>query len=67
VDTVYVGIRNTATLAGSTAYSATANFTAITVPEPTHMVFVAGVGAALGAWRLRKLRRSRGESEAAAV
>jgi hypothetical protein len=29
------------------------------VPEPTHMVFVAGIGAALGAWRLRKLRRSR--------
>ncbi len=37
------------------------------VPEPTHMVFVAGVGAALGAWRMRKLRRNRGESEAAAV
>jgi hypothetical protein len=29
------------------------------VPEPTHMVSVAGIGAALGAWRLRKLRRSR--------
>jgi hypothetical protein len=29
------------------------------VPEPTHMVFVAGIGAALGAWRLRKLRRNR--------
>jgi len=28
------------------------------VPEPTQMVFVAGVGAALGAWRLRKLRRN---------
>jgi hypothetical protein len=67
VDGVYVGIRNTATLAGSTAYNATANFTAISVPEPTHMVFVAGVGAALGAWRMRKLRRNRGESEAAAV
>ena len=37
------------------------------VPEPTQMVFVAGVAAALGAWRLRKLRRNRGESEAAAV
>ena len=37
------------------------------VPEPTQMVFVAGVGAALGAWRMRKLRRNRGESEAAAV
>ena len=28
------------------------------VPEPTQMVFVAGVGAALGAWRMRKLRRN---------
>jgi hypothetical protein len=28
------------------------------VPEPTQMVFAAGVGAALGAWRLRKLRRN---------
>ncbi len=30
----------------------------VVVPEPTQMVFVAGVGAALGAWRLRKLRRN---------
>jgi len=29
------------------------------VPEPTQMVSVAGIGAAYGAWRLRKLRRSR--------
>jgi hypothetical protein len=29
------------------------------VPEPTQMVSVAGIGAAFGAWRLRKLRRSR--------
>jgi len=43
------------------------NYTVVAVPEPTHMVFVAGVGAALGAWRLRKLRRNRGESEAATV
>jgi len=28
------------------------------VPEPTQMVFVAGVAAALGAWRMRKLRRN---------
>jgi len=28
------------------------------VPEPTQMVFVAGMAAALGAWRLRKLRRA---------
>jgi hypothetical protein len=67
VDGVYVGIRNTATLPGSTAYNATANITAISVPEPTQMVFVAGVAATLGAWRMRKLRRNRGESEAAAV
>ena len=31
----------------------------VSVPEPTHMVSVAGIGAAYGAWRLRKLRRSR--------
>jgi len=30
----------------------------VAVPEPTQMVFAAGVGAALGAWRLRKLRRN---------
>jgi hypothetical protein len=42
------------------AYSASVTFTEIAlVPEPTHMVFVAGIGAGLGAWRLRKLRRSR--------
>ena len=29
------------------------------VPEPTQMVSVASIGAAYGAWRLRKLRRSR--------
>jgi len=28
------------------------------VPEPTQMVFVAGMAAALGAWRLRKRRRA---------
>ena len=54
-----VGIKNVAPLPGSTAYNASANFTAISVPEPTHLVFVAGIGATLGAWRLRKLRRSR--------
>jgi hypothetical protein len=37
------------------------------VPEPSQMVVVAGVGAALGAWRLRKLRRNRAASEASAV
>ena len=44
----------------NTAFSTSVTFTEIAlVPEPTHMVFVAGIGAALGAWRLRKLRRSR--------
>jgi len=33
-------------------------FRIVLVPEPTQLVFVAGVGAALGAWRLRKLRRN---------
>ena len=34
------------------------NIVVTVVPEPTQMVFVAGVGATLGAWRLRKLRRN---------
>ncbi len=68
VSQVNVGIMNTvAELPGSTAYTATANFTAISIPEPSQMVFVAGIGATLGAWLLRKLRRARGGSEAAAV
>ena len=46
-------------LPGNVAYNATAQFTLIAVPEPTHLVSVAGIGAAYGAWRLRKLRRSR--------
>jgi len=46
-------------VAGNVAYSSSATFTEISlVPEPTHLVLVAGVGAALGAWRLRKLRRN---------
>jgi hypothetical protein len=44
---------------GTVASSGQVEFTLVAVPEPTHMVSVAGVGAALGAWRLRKLRRSR--------
>ena len=36
------------------------------VPEPTQMVFVAGVGAALGMWRMRKLRRNGRGSNATA-
>jgi len=44
---------------GTVAYSSSATFTEISlVPEPTHLVLVGGVGAALGAWRLRKLRRN---------
>jgi hypothetical protein len=44
---------------GTVSSSGQVEFTLVAVPEPTHMVSVAGVGAALGAWRLRKLRRSR--------
>ena len=44
---------------GNVSSSGQVEFTLVAVPEPTHMVSVAGVGAALGAWRLRKLRRSR--------
>ena len=65
VNTLLFGISIPQGAAGSTAYNATANFTAISVPEPTHMVFVAGIGAAVGAWRLRKLRRSRTAAGAA--
>jgi len=36
------------------------------VPEPTQMVFVAGVAAALGMWRMRKLRRNGRGSDATA-
>jgi hypothetical protein len=36
------------------------------VPEPTQMVFVAGVAAALGMWRMRKLRRNSRGSDATA-
>jgi hypothetical protein len=36
------------------------------VPEPTQMVFVAGVAAAFGAWRMRKLRRNARGSDATA-
>ena len=47
-------------VAGNVAYSSSATFTEISlVPEPTQMVSVAAVGAMYGAWRLRKLRRSR--------
>jgi hypothetical protein len=42
------------------AFATSVSLDSITiVPEPTQMVSVAGIGAAYGAWRLRKLRRSR--------
>jgi hypothetical protein len=43
---------------GQVAYASAMQVRLLVVPEPTQMVFVAGVGAALGAWRLRKLRRN---------
>ena len=68
VDYLYVGIRNFGDFNASTINSATANFASISVvPEPTQMVSLAGIGLAYGAFRLRKLRRDRGTSEAAAV
>jgi len=51
---------------GSVAYANAMQVRLLVVPEPTQMVFVAGVGAALGAWRLRKLRRNGRGSEATA-
>jgi hypothetical protein len=43
------------------AYASSVTLTEIAlVPEPTQMVFVAGVGAALGLWRMRKLRANGG-------
>jgi len=51
---------------GSAAYANAMQVRLLVVPEPTQMVFVAGVGAALGAWRLRKLRRNGRGSEATA-
>jgi hypothetical protein len=37
------------------------------VPEPSELAFVAGLATALGAWQMRKLRRMRGNGEAAAL
>jgi hypothetical protein len=51
---------------GSVAYANAMQVRMLAVPEPTQMVFVAGVGAALGAWRMRKLRRNGSGSEATA-
>jgi hypothetical protein len=65
VTSVQVGF--SANVPGNVPSTGNVQFTLVAVPEPTQMVFVAGVAATLGAWRMRKLRRSRGESEAAAV
>jgi hypothetical protein len=40
------------------SYFDNVTYSVVAVPEPTQMVFVAGVGAALGMWRMRKLRRN---------
>jgi hypothetical protein len=55
----YVDVGFSSYVPGNVASSGTVQFTLVAVPEPTHMVLVAGIGAGLGAWRLRKLRRSR--------
>ena len=49
-----------------TTYANAMQLRLIAVPEPTQMVSVAGVGAALGAWRMRKLRRNGRGSNATA-
>jgi hypothetical protein len=51
---------------GSVAYANAMQVRLLVVPEPTQMVSVAAIGAALGAWRLRKLRRDGRDSDATA-
>ena len=43
---------------GSVAYANAMQVRMLAVPEPTQMVSVAAIGAALGMWRTRKLRRN---------
>jgi hypothetical protein len=43
---------------GSVAYANAMQVRLLAVPEPTQMVAVAAIGAALGMWRMRKLRRN---------
>jgi hypothetical protein len=43
---------------GSVAYANAMQVRLLAVPEPTQMVAVAVIGAALGMWRMRKLRRN---------
>jgi len=49
-----------------TTYANAMQVRMIAVPEPTQMVFVAAIGAALGMWRTRKLRRDGRGSDATA-
>jgi len=51
---------------GSVAYANAMQVRLLAVPEPTQMVSLAAIGAALGAWRLRKLRRDGRDSNATA-
>jgi len=51
---------------GSVAYANAMQVRLLVVPEPTQMVSVAAIGAALGMWRTRKLRRNGSGSEATA-
>ena len=51
---------------GSVAYANAMQVRLLVVPEPTQMVSVAAIGAALGMWRMRKLRRNGSGSNAAA-
>jgi hypothetical protein len=51
---------------GSVAYANAMQVRLLVVPEPTQMVSVAAIGAALGMWRMRKLRRNGRGSEATA-
>ena len=51
---------------GSVAYANAMQVRLLAVPEPTQMVSLAAIGAALGAWRLRKLRRNGRGSNATA-
>jgi len=51
---------------GSVAYANAMQVRLLVVPEPTQMVSVAAIGAALGMWRTRKLQRNGSGSEATA-
>ena len=64
---IEVGFETPDPIPGSTSFSQGLTLTNVSVvPEPTQLVLVAGVGAALGMWRLRKLRRN-GEAAGDAI